>query len=165
MNTRTHTQKHTHTKTHTHTTHTNTLSLSHTHTYIRGLLACGIGLGWQHTTNQHYFEISHTCVWTTHIVPTRTIGLGLQQTTIQHITKASQTQKTLKKSYQHAESGYVVAKLSRLFKIVGLFYRRALQKRLYSVKETYIFKEPTDRSHPISWYDSTIQQNWLKKKT
>ena len=32
---------------------------------------------------------------------------------------------------------------------VCLFCKRALQKRLYSAKETYDFKEPTYRSHPI----------------
>ena len=34
-------------------------------------------------------------------------------------------------------------------KITGLFCKRALQKRRYSAKETYNFKEPTNRSHPI----------------
>ena len=33
--------------------------------------------------------------------------------------------------------------------MIGLFCKRALQKRLYSAKETYNFKEPTNRSHPI----------------
>ena len=42
-----------------------------------------------------------------------------------------------------------VAIISRLLQIVGLFWKRALQKRLYSAKETCNFKEPTDRSHPI----------------
>ena len=44
---------------------------------------------------------------------------------------------------------YGVASISRLLKIVGLFCRRALSKRLYFAKETYNFKEPTNRSHPI----------------
>ena len=44
---------------------------------------------------------------------------------------------------------YGVATISRLFKIVGLFFKRALQKWLYSAKETYNFKEPTNRSHTI----------------
>jgi len=35
------------------------------------------------------------------------------------------------------------------FKIIGLFCKRALQKRRYSAKETYQFEEPTNRSHPI----------------
>jgi len=44
---------------------------------------------------------------------------------------------------------YGVATVSRLLKIIGLFCNRALQKRRYSAKETYDFKEPTNRSHPI----------------
>jgi len=44
---------------------------------------------------------------------------------------------------------YGVATISRLLKIIGLFCKRALEKRLYSAKETYNFKEPTNRSHPI----------------
>ena len=40
--------------------------------------------------------------------------------------------------------------LSRLLKIIGLFCKRNLQKRRYSAIETYNFKEPTNRSHPIS---------------
>jgi len=44
---------------------------------------------------------------------------------------------------------YGVATISRLLKITGLFCKRALSKRLYSAKETYNFKEPTNRSHPI----------------
>jgi len=44
---------------------------------------------------------------------------------------------------------YGVATISRLLKI-GLFCKRALQTRLYSGKGTYNFKEPTNRSHPIT---------------
>jgi len=44
---------------------------------------------------------------------------------------------------------YGVATTSRLFKIIGLFCKRALQKRRHSAKETYNLKEPTNRSHPI----------------
>jgi len=49
-------------------------------------------------------------------------------------------------------AGYVcygVATISRLLKIIGLFCKRALYKRRYSAKETYDFKEPTNRSQPI----------------
>jgi len=38
---------------------------------------------------------------------------------------------------------------SRLLKIIGLFCKRALQKRLYSAKETYDFKVPTNCSYRI----------------
>jgi len=42
-----------------------------------------------------------------------------------------------------------VATISGLLKMVGLFCKRALSKRLYSAKETYNLKESTNRSHPI----------------
>jgi len=45
---------------------------------------------------------------------------------------------------------YGVALVSRIDKMIGLFCKRALQKRRYSAKETYHFIDPTDRSHPIS---------------
>ena len=44
---------------------------------------------------------------------------------------------------------YGVALVSRIDKIIGLFCKRALQKRQYSAKQTYNFIDPTDRSHPI----------------
>ena len=44
---------------------------------------------------------------------------------------------------------YEVATISRLPKNTRLFCKRALQKRLYSAKETYTFKEATNHSHPI----------------
>ena len=44
---------------------------------------------------------------------------------------------------------YGVATISRLLKFTGLFCKTALYKRLYSAEETYNFKEPTNRSHPI----------------
>jgi len=42
-----------------------------------------------------------------------------------------------------------VALVSRLLKMLGLFCKRALQKRQYTAKETYNLIDPTDRSHPI----------------
>jgi len=50
------------------------------------------------------------------------------------------------------EYAYGAATISRLLKIIGLFYKRALQKRRYSAKETRNFKEPTNRSHPIRFH-------------
>ena len=41
-----------------------------------------------------------------------------------------------------------MATISRPLKIIGLFCKRALQKRRYSGKETYDLKEPTNDSHP-----------------
>jgi len=43
----------------------------------------------------------------------------------------------------------VVASVSRIDEIIGLFCERALQKRQYSAKETCNLIDPTDRSHPI----------------
>jgi len=57
---------------------------------------------------------------------------------------------------------YGVATISRLLEIAGLFCKRALQKRPIFLKETYNFKEATDRSHSIphgthkNWYNSLI---------
>jgi len=45
---------------------------------------------------------------------------------------------------------YGGASISRLLKIIGLICKRALQKRLYSAKELYNLKDPTNCSHPIS---------------
>ena len=45
--------------------------------------------------------------------------------------------------------GYGVATISKLLKIIGLFCKRYLSKRMYSAKEAYIFKEPTNHSYPI----------------
>jgi len=42
-----------------------------------------------------------------------------------------------------------VASVSRIDQIIGLFCKRALQKRLCSAKETYNLNTPTSRSHPI----------------
>jgi len=42
-----------------------------------------------------------------------------------------------------------VASVSRIDKIIGLFFKRALQKRRSFAKETYNFIDPTDCSHPI----------------
>jgi len=47
------------------------------------------------------------------------------------------------------EKFYGVATISRVLKTVGLFCKNALEKRRYSAKETYNFKEPTNRSHTI----------------
>jgi len=52
----------------------------------------------------------------------------------------------------HTYICYGVATNSRFLKIIGLSCKRALQKRHYSAKETYDFKEPTNCSHPVCMY-------------
>ena len=49
----------------------------------------------------------------------------------------------------HSDVCYGVATISRMLKNIGLFCKRDLQKRPIFCKETYIFKHPTTRSHPI----------------
>jgi len=53
---------------------------------------------------------------------------------------------------------YEVASTSRLLTIIGLFCKRAQLKRRYSAKETYDFKEPTNRSHPIVYMCCSVLQ-------
>jgi len=47
---------------------------------------------------------------------------------------------------------YEVATIIMLPKNIGLFCKRALQKRLCSAKETNVFMEPMNHSHPIRVY-------------
>ena len=51
---------------------------------------------------------------------------------------------------------YGVPTISRLLKMVDMFCKRALSKKLYSAKETYNLKEPSNCSHPI------CHQRWLE---
>ena len=64
--------------------------------------------------------------------------------------------------YSHLHSVmyiYEVVMISRLLKIIGPSCKRALKKRRYSAKETYNFKEPNNRSHPIDTHFSlTVKQ-------
>ena len=45
-----------------------------------------------------------------------------------------------------------VTTIRRILENTGLYCKRALQKRPILCKETYIFKHPTNRSHPIPIY-------------
>ena len=58
-------------------------------------------------------------------------------------------------------SQYGVATISRMLKNIGLFCKRDLQKRPIFCKETYIFKHPTHRSHPIRCDQPLHSQNAL----
>jgi len=55
----------------------------------------------------------------------------------------------------------ILATISRLLKMIGPFCKRALLKRLYSAEETYNFKEPTIRSHPIGVLNAA-DMGWLR---
>ena len=53
---------------------------------------------------------------------------------------------------------HMIYTISKLLKIVGLFCKRALQKRRYFAKETDHFKEPTSCSHPIVHNTSSTER-------
>jgi len=65
-------------------------------------------------------------------------------------------------SHVFSHKTYGVASISRLLKITGLFCKRALKKRRYSARETYNFKEPTNRSDPIA-HEPTNSHSGQKK--
>jgi len=62
------------------------------------------------------------------------------------------------------KAAYGVALVSRIDKIIGLFCKRALQKRRYSAKETYNFIDPTDCSHPICAFTRPVFLPMYKKE-
>ena len=74
--------------------------------------------------------------------------------------------------FEHNFLVYGVAMISRLLKIIGLFYKRALQKRPIFYIETYNSKEPTNRSHPIVrmfwielqlWVDTDVESSSINE--
>ena len=58
-----------------------------------------------------------------------------------------------------------LATISRLLRMIGLFCKRALLKRRYSSKENYNLKEPTNRSHPISVFNTTSTRKGVPVQT
>jgi len=60
--------------------------------------------------------------------------------------------KSLSNSTIARQIPYGVATISRLLKMTGLFCRILSLLQGFFAKETYNFKEPTNRSHPISRY-------------
>jgi len=57
-----------------------------------------------------------------------------------------------------------VATISRLLKIIGLFCRISALLQGSFAKETYNFKEPTNRSHPISISTSLLSKAMDRQK-
>jgi len=60
---------------------------------------------------------------------------------------------------------YGVATISRLLKIIGLFCRISSLLQGSFAKETYNFKEPTNRSHPISREGRGVYQIKINRHT
>ena len=65
------------------------------------------------------------------------------------------------KSCNSCNRRYGVAMTRRLLKSIGLFRKRALSNRLFTAKETYNFKEPTNLSQPI---DAQTSESWHTHK-
>jgi len=70
---------------------------------------------------------------------------------ISHVKQMNKLWKFVWKIYQWVWKIYVVAMISRLPKIIGLFCSISSLLQVSFAKETYNLKEPTSRSHPISF--------------
>jgi len=92
--------------------------------------------------------MSRVCIWLSHVYIRPTYRASSQCTCLRYTRRMSHATHVSESCLRMGES-YGVATVSRLLKIIGLFCKRALSKRGYSAKETYDFKEPTSRSHPI----------------
>jgi len=111
--------------------HTDCNTLQHTATHCNTL---------QHTA-AHCSTLQHTATHCSTLQHTATHCNTLQHTathcnTLHHIATHCTPRSTAVRS---ARARYEVTTISRLPKNIGLFCKRALQRRLYSAKETYIF--------------------------
>jgi len=144
-----HTQMYTHTHTHTHT-HTRThITYTHLHTHREME-------GYESELFLSYFAKGGVCPGDIEILQGGNAS-GFRCVCVCMCVRESVCIAWEGHTYIHSyihicthTSRYRVATMRRLLKITGLFCKRALEKRLYSAKQTYNFKEPTNRSHPIS---------------
>jgi len=114
---------------------------------------------------QYFWMRQYHVTYRTRIVYDRTRSIGHVFYMIEHILSANSAIVRgggYALIYAILLNAYKVATISRIPKNIGLFCKRALKKRLYSAKETCIFKEPTNHSHPTrSWY--AIKQGLYSK--
>ena len=153
----THPHTHTHTRTHSHTLsfslsqHSLALSLSHAQKHVMSHM----GMRSVVNTPTHTYTYTHQF--------THSLARSRSHTREHHVTDGNVFCRTHTHTHIHIhihtlfrslsitrDTSYGVASASRIDKIIGLFCKRALQKRQYSATETYNFIDPTDRSHPIS---------------
>jgi len=119
---------------HTYNRYTHTRTHTHTHTHIHvSLWITGLFFDLKKEAYPATF-----CCWDSH---------STQPTKLFYVVKGWSIQWT--GGVYNIRFWYGVATISRLLKIIGLFCKRTLYKRLYSAKETHNFKEPNNRSHPI----------------
>ena len=100
----------------------------------------------------HTYEWVTSHIWMSHVTRTNesrhTYEWVTSHTWMSHVTHANESRHT------HALMSrdmcdYGVATISRLLKNIGLFCRISSLLQVSFAKETYNFKEPTSRSHPI----------------
>ena len=127
-----------------------THSFTHTHNCMDSICAHTHALSFFHT-HTHSHTYTHSTIVRIAYVHTHTFSFSLTHTH-SHTHSHTHTHTTIVwTAYMHPLTiCYGVATMSRLLKIIGLFCKRALENTRYSAKETYHFKEPTNRSHPIA---------------
>jgi len=109
-------------------------TLQHTATHCNTLQHTATHLNTPQHTATHCNTLQHTA---TH--------RNTPQLTVTLCTKARSCEQTNRRTLDR----YGVATISWLLKIICLLCKRGLETRRYSAKETYDFKEPTNRSHSI----------------
>jgi len=109
----------------------------------------------------HCNTLQHTATHCNTLQHTATHCNTLQHTAT-HCYKRAFVENDLRKA-AFVESNKLKLDLSRLLKIIDLFCKTTIYKRLYSAKETYNFKEPTNRSHPI-WIVYILRTTKYAKK-
>ena len=110
----------------------------YTHMYVWVCSAYHIGMPVMHTSLP---SLLHVCLWHVSLLHTYTHMSGLLNThtcVCVPIVHTCVSMTCVPSTYIHTLSlAYGVATLSRLLKIIGLFCKRALEKRWYFAKETY----------------------------
>ena len=140
-----HTHIHIHIKTHTHIhTRTHTLPLSRTHLFQ--IRTCDITYFRKSCSISHMYTHTSTHTQTHTLSRSHTLSLAHSHT---HTHTHPSAWFICEILLIGCIASYGVPTIGRHLKIIGLFCKRALQKRLYSSNETYNFQEPTNRSHPI----------------
>ena len=89
-----------------------------------------------------------SCLFCTRALQNTLYNTATHCNTLRHITTNYSALQKEPTAYQ-CLTRYGVASIGWLLKIIGLFCKRVLYERRYSAKETYNFKEPIYRSHPI----------------
>ena len=154
-NTLQHTATHCNTLQHT-ATHCNTLQHTATHIpcktannsliqFLGSVRGCHKNLIWMsHVTHVWMSLVTH--VRMSRITCMNNLGAVCDYHEDLRMSRVTLTKESCR-SYVYKSDG--VAAISRPSESIGLFCKRALEKRRYSAKETYDFKEPNNRSRPI----------------